>query len=810
MRRSRKLNEAYRGYRYEFSQDSAEPDEPEKIWHYLITPDGKRVTLDHSPYEEMTRREFEQHVKNFEETGVSEDKPYATMDDGPEDYLYRKDNKQKLVGSKDNDDKSTEEITEMDKELQNILRLAGIKTPISEDTNDDENQDGEDSPFTYGDENVAMVREEDDDFEDNDWIGKSVDCPECDGTGLGPRFVDDCPECDGVGKLEEDDWSPLASEEEMERRKATRYDKYNTAMRRRGGLPRREGLGETTWLGPYEDNEDKWLGQTIRFTDGEYKGEQGKVIDAITEIDGDGDPYAEFTIKIFDGPVVKVELNQWSRNQLELAYDTELPPIVEDEFVEDFLVPPKDAKYNDVEEDDYEGNNYEDEDYEDDEDDLGYNPDLPGTSGLKGMPEGAFSNWRARRSAEKEFRSASDAWSKASAYSLGDVDNRDKHEKAFMKHMQNRDDILKRAGIKEGATRQDFRMVANLIAKIEDPELRRSSAEDHARMFALQNPRFDREKFLAAAGADSLEEIAPVIGAIAGAAARGIGAAAKGVTKAAKGAAQGVANTATKAATGAAVGASVGASDQDLDEHGEEYPGAGYSYFGDEFYADSDEDTGFDDDRLVDIGDDEEVYDFDSEFEREMGNMNMYEMNRLRELAGLDAVEEDFDDTNVEVEEDGRPGFQYKHDPDDSANDFDAFDFNSEAAYYLVADKYGAEMHFGQNDEILIPEKLTDKVIALLYDHGYDNEDYTVSTEPGIDEDLQNGYGDHHRIKGSDLFPQGATSTPATDLGPTSSNHSDNPMAGKMRSKHINDDLSENAIYEAYKKAYRRFRRTDS
>ncbi len=32
-----------------------------------------------------------------------EDKPYATMDDGPEDYLFRKDGKQKLVGSVDND-----------------------------------------------------------------------------------------------------------------------------------------------------------------------------------------------------------------------------------------------------------------------------------------------------------------------------------------------------------------------------------------------------------------------------------------------------------------------------------------------------------------------------------------------------------------------------------------------------------------------------------------------------------------------------------------------------------------------------------
>ena len=34
-----------------------------------------------------------------------DEKPYATMDDGPEDYLYRKDGKQKLVGSVDNEPK---------------------------------------------------------------------------------------------------------------------------------------------------------------------------------------------------------------------------------------------------------------------------------------------------------------------------------------------------------------------------------------------------------------------------------------------------------------------------------------------------------------------------------------------------------------------------------------------------------------------------------------------------------------------------------------------------------------------------------
>ena len=37
-----------------------------------------------------------------------EDKPYATMKDGPDKYLFRKDNKQKLVGSADNEPEADE------------------------------------------------------------------------------------------------------------------------------------------------------------------------------------------------------------------------------------------------------------------------------------------------------------------------------------------------------------------------------------------------------------------------------------------------------------------------------------------------------------------------------------------------------------------------------------------------------------------------------------------------------------------------------------------------------------------------------
>lgn len=42
------------------------------------------------------------------------DEAYATMDDGPEDYLFRKDGKQKLVGSADNEPEADEVELEED------------------------------------------------------------------------------------------------------------------------------------------------------------------------------------------------------------------------------------------------------------------------------------------------------------------------------------------------------------------------------------------------------------------------------------------------------------------------------------------------------------------------------------------------------------------------------------------------------------------------------------------------------------------------------------------------------------------------
>jgi hypothetical protein len=60
-----------------------------------------------------------------------------------------------------------------------------------------------------------------------------------------------------------------------------------------------------------------------------------------------------------------------------------------------------------------------------------------------------------------------------------------------------------------GPTRKHFRQTADLIKQIEHPDKRKEMAQHHASLFAQQNPRFDKSKFMAAAGVDeaTLDEV---------------------------------------------------------------------------------------------------------------------------------------------------------------------------------------------------------------------------------------------------------------------------------------------------------------
>jgi hypothetical protein len=60
--------------------------------------------------------------------------------------------------------------------------------------------------------------------------------------------------------------------------------------------------------------------------------------------------------------------------------------------------------------------------------------------------------------------------------------------------------------VSEGPTRKDFQMVADLIKNAE-PAKKAELAQHHADVFAKQNPRFDKQRFMAACGVDeSVEE----------------------------------------------------------------------------------------------------------------------------------------------------------------------------------------------------------------------------------------------------------------------------------------------------------------
>ena len=414
--------------------------------------------------------------------------------------------------------------------------------------------------------------------------------------------------------------------------------------------------------------------------------------------------------------------------------------------------------------------------------------------------------------------------------------------------------------LEEEPTRKDFRMVADLIAKIEDPSLRHSSAEDHADMFALQNPRFDRDKFLAACGV-TLEEISdPSVNTHVG----------REFASSEFGGEGGNTHVGRKFASG------------EIEEEG---PG------------DEDE-FAFDDDAIVDVGDDEdyEVYDFDDEFEQMMGNTNRFEstvveMNEIRRLAGLDKVNEDKGFVKMSEWYDADPGElmsqiywqksqlpppsdspayaenwnkvvrnlskkfpppagwenpiadvaaptkcddcggsgrdwndderscrsckgkgKFYESAPDGGDDYSFIDFEDEKAYYLVADEIGDRIIFGMHNEVGIPEQYIDSMIGLLRKHGFekgidfnftshDNPDHISNRKAAeVEEDLQNGYNDRDFVDGEDFFPKGSHQSPSDDLGPGAAKQGDNPMSTRMRS------VEKDSVYEGMRQSYRRFR----
>lgn len=78
----------------------------------------------------------------------------------------------------------------------------------------------------------------------------------------------------------------------------------------------------------------------------------------------------------------------------------------------------------------------------------------------------------------------------------------EKEDKAMIKKMVKKDCLNKEeVDLEESVTRKHFQQVADLIKTHDDAGKRNELAKHHAEIFAQQNPRFDRAKFMKAANA---------------------------------------------------------------------------------------------------------------------------------------------------------------------------------------------------------------------------------------------------------------------------------------------------------------------
>jgi hypothetical protein len=98
---------------------------------------------------------------------------------------------------------------------------------------------------------------------------------------------------------------------------------------------------------------------------------------------------------------------------------------------------------------------------------------------------------------EKKYQSKKSDWKEVKNKDL----RMDPDQPAYIKKMSDVAGVLAAEDtVTEGPTRKDFQMVADLLKSVDDPQKKKDLAHHHADMFSKQNPRFDRERFLKAAG----------------------------------------------------------------------------------------------------------------------------------------------------------------------------------------------------------------------------------------------------------------------------------------------------------------------
>jgi len=105
---------------------------------------------------------------------------------------------------------------------------------------------------------------------------------------------------------------------------------------------------------------------------------------------------------------------------------------------------------------------------------------------------------------EKKYKMKKSDWEEVKTPGLA----MDPNKPAYISKMKMEDEPTedKDMEVYEGPTRKDFQMVADLLKANPDQDKRKELANHHADMFAKQNPRFDKKRFLKAAGIDEGNE----------------------------------------------------------------------------------------------------------------------------------------------------------------------------------------------------------------------------------------------------------------------------------------------------------------
>ena len=132
---------------------------------------------------------------------------------------------------------------------------------------------------------------------------------------------------------------------------------------------------------------------------------------------------------------------------------------------------------------------------------------------LAGVPTLAVQSEPTNESVETEEEAITEAQSPAQKAAFQKMLDAKKHKKEdkeevdeSIEEIEVHEDDAQEEVVAEGPTRKDFQMVADLIKNAE-PAKKAELAQHHADVFAKQNPRFDKERFMAACGVEeSVEE----------------------------------------------------------------------------------------------------------------------------------------------------------------------------------------------------------------------------------------------------------------------------------------------------------------